>query len=86
MKSRRFAAGGGTTVILKPGEKLSVGDKVTFHEVPDASSPYPAFDVVAGGESVMVVLSAVRPIDGPGNMTGVVHVEWNVTMAANWVS
>jgi hypothetical protein len=75
-------------LLLRPGEKLSVGDTVTFREATEATqtSPHPVLDFVAGGEFVRVVLTVIRPINGPGKMEGVVHVEWNVPTAANWVS
>jgi hypothetical protein len=72
-------------LVLRPGEKLSVGDTVSFHEA-NETPPYPVLDSVAGGEFVTVVLAVIRPINGPGKMEGVVHVEWNAPAAANWVS
>lgn len=72
-------------LLLRPGERLSVGDTVTFREA-NETPPYPVLDSVADGEFVRVVLTVIRPINGPGKMEGVVHVEWNVPTAANWVS
>jgi hypothetical protein len=75
-------------LLLRPGEKLSVGDTVTFCEATEATqtSPHPVLDSVAGGEFVRVVLTVIRPINGPGTREDVVHVEWNVPTTANWVS
>ena len=69
----------------RPGEKLSVGDTVTFREAPEIA-PFPALDSVAGGNFVRVVLTVSRPVNGPGSLEGVVHVEWKIPTKANWVS
>ena len=69
-------------LFLRAGDKLSVGDTVTFREA-NESPPYPTLDFVADGEFVRVVLTVIRPINGPGRMESLVHVEWNVPTAAN---
>jgi hypothetical protein len=71
-------------LLLSPGEKLSVGDTVTFREATEATqtSPHPLLDLVAGGEFVPVVLTVIQPINGPGTRKNAVHVEWNVPTAS----